>query len=221
MRSTRGGAISPRATTRSSRCERGTPARADTHEPGDCARGSRAAVGLATQSHAGRRATHVRGDACNTLSITTIGQGGTATYRLRSAIRPPPASRAGRLTWRWRAGTPLRGADLKRRAGDDSPIRVVIGFQDGRIIAYTWGNRENRGESFASSAGRNRMVVVLQRAEDADGSWHVERRDPFSDYRRLWNNAPKPIVSVGVSADTDALKVRTASEIGDLTWEGP
>lgn len=157
----------------------------------------------------------------HTLSITTIGQGGTATFRLRSAIRPPPASRAGRLTWRWRAGTPLRGADLKRRGGDDSPIRVVIAFQDGRVITYAWGNRENRGESFASSAGRNRMVVILQRAEDADGSWHVERRDPFSDYRRLWNNAPKPIVSIGVSADTDALKVRTASEIGDLTWEGP
>jgi hypothetical protein len=157
----------------------------------------------------------------HTLRITAIGQGGTATYRLRAPIRPPPSLRYGTITWRWRAGTPLRGADLKRRAGDDSPIRVVITFQDGRSIAYTWGNREGRGESFPSWAGRNRMVVVLQRAEDADGSWHEERRDPFSDYRRLWNNAPKPIVSVGVSTDSDALKVRAAAEIGDLTWQRP
>jgi hypothetical protein len=157
----------------------------------------------------------------HTLRITAIGQGGTATYRLRSHIRPSPALRQGTITWRWRAGTPLRSADLKRRAGDDSPIRVVITFQDGRSIAYTWGNRESRGESFASWAGRNRMVVVLQRAEDADGSWHEERRDPFSDYRRLWNNAPKAIVSVGVSTDSDALKVRAAAEIGDLTWHAP
>jgi len=98
---------------------------------------------------------------------------------------------------------------------------VLVTFQDGRVLAYSWGNREGRGESFASWAGRNRMVVVLQRAEDADGSWHVERRNPFADYRRLWNNAPKPIVSVGVSADTDGLKVRAAAEIGDITWEGP
>ena len=157
----------------------------------------------------------------HTLRIVASGQGGTATYRLRNPIRPPPASRAGALTWRWRAGTPLRGADLKRRSGDDSPIRVVITFQDGRAIVYSWGNRESRNESFASWMGRNRMVVVLQRAEDADGSWHVERRDPFSDYRRLWSNAPKPIVSVGVTTDTDALKVRAAAEIGDLTWEAP
>jgi hypothetical protein len=157
----------------------------------------------------------------HTLRITAIGQGGTGTYRLRPPIQPSPALRQGTITWRWRSGTPLRGADLKHRAGDDSPIRVVITFQDGRSIAYTWGNREGRGESFASWAGRNRMVVVLERAEDADGSWHEERRDPFSDYRRLWNNAPKAIVSVGVSTDSDALKVRAAAEIGDLTWQRP
>jgi PAS domain-containing protein len=156
------------------------------------------------------------------LRVTVTGQAGTATYRLRTPLRAPPSTnRSGALTWRWRAETPLRGADLKRKAGDDSPMRVLVTFQDGRIIAYSWGNREGRGESFASWAGRNRMVVVLQRAEDADGSWHVERRDPFADYRRLWNNAAKPIVSVGVSADTDGLKVRAAAEIGDLTWQGP
>ncbi len=133
----------------------------------------------------------------HTLRVTAVAQGGTATYRLRPAIRPAPTQRQGTITWRWRTGTPLRGADLKRRAG------------------------ESRGESFASWAGRNRMVVVLQRAEDADGSWHEERRDPFSDYRRLWNRAPKPLVSVGVSTDSDALKVRAAAEIGDLTWHAP
>src|SRR3989441_1852600 len=156
----------------------------------------------------------------HTLQVIAIGQGGTATYRLRPPI-PPPSLRPGTLTWRWRTGTPLRGADLKRRAGDDSPIRVVITFQDGRTITYAWGNRESRGESFASWAGRNRMVVVLQRAEDADGSWHVEGRDPFSDYRRLWNRAPKSIVAGGVSCGSDGTNGRAAAEIGDLTWEGP
>jgi hypothetical protein len=158
----------------------------------------------------------------HTLRIIAIGQSATATYRIRGGIQAPPSTlRPGHLTWRWRAGTPLRGADLKHRTGDDSPIRVVVTFADGRVLYYAWGNREGRGESFTSWTGRNQMVVVLERAEDADGSWHVERRDPFSDYRRLWNNAPKPIVSVGISADTDALKVRAAAEIGDITWEAP
>jgi len=157
------------------------------------------------------------------LRVVAVGQAATATFRLRQPLRPPPSTRSGggALNWRWRAETPLHGADLKRRAGDDSPIRVVITFQDGRVLVYCWGNREGRGESFASWAGRNRMVIVLERAEDADGSWHVEQRDPFSDYRRLWSNAAKPIISVGVSSDTDGLKVRAAAEIGDITWTGP
>ena len=157
----------------------------------------------------------------HSLRVVAVGQAATATFRLRQPLRPPASTRAGALNWRWRAETPLNGADLKRRAGDDSPIRVVITFQDGRVLTYCWGNREGRGESFVSWAGRNRMVIVLERAEDADGSWHVERRDPFSDYRRLWSNAPKPIVSVGIMADTDALKVRSAAEIGDITWTPP
>jgi hypothetical protein len=157
----------------------------------------------------------------HTLRVVAEGQAATAVFRLRQPLRPPASTHPGTLNWRWRAETPLRGADLKRRASDDSPIRVVVTFQDGRVLAYCWGNREGRGESFASWAGRNRMVIVLERAEDADGSWHVESRNPFSDYRRLWNNAPKAIVSVGVNADTDGLKVRAAAEIGDITWTGP
>ena len=177
----------------------------------------------------GWRLTHIEGveapafevTRTHTLRIVAIGQGGTATYRLRSPIPAPASLRQGILTWRWRAGTPLRGADLKRKTDDDSPIRVVVTFQDGRTIAYAWGNRESRGESFPSWAGRNRMIVVLQRAEDADGSWHEERRDPFSDYRRLWNHAPKPIVAVGFSSDSDGMKARAVAEVGDLTWLGP
>ena len=178
---------------------------------------------------AGWRLTTVQGVAAPTFRVTgshalrivAMGQAATATYRLRTPLRPPPSTRSGVLTWRWRAETPLPGADLKRRAADDSPMRVLITFQDGRVLVYAWGNREGRGESFVSWAGRHRMVIVLERAEDADGSWHVERRDPFSDYRRLWNNAPKPIVSIGVSTDTDGLRVRAAAELGDITWIGP
>ncbi len=112
----------------------------------------------------------------HTLRIIAVGQGGTATYRLHQPIPAPASSRQqGSLTWRWRAGTPLRAADLKRRDADDSPIRVVITFQDGRTIAYAWGNREGRGESFASWAGHNRMIVVLQRAEACRAARSVQR----------------------------------------------
>ena len=98
-------------------------------------------------------------------------------------------------------------------------MRIFVQFADGRMILYTWGNAEGRGEAFLSPTSQLRAVVVLERAEDADGSWHVERRDPFADYRRVFNRAPKAIVAVGVATDTDQIGGRAVAEVGDVEWQ--
>jgi hypothetical protein len=149
------------------------------------------------------------------LRVTTARGAGFAVYRLRTPL--PPA--VGALAWQWRTSTPLRAAGLRRRDRDDAPVRVLVVFQDGRMLFYTWGNREGRRERFLSWTGTDRGVIVLERAEDADGSWHIERRDPFRDYRLVFNRAPQAIVAVGVGADTDQLGARSAAEVGDVAWE--
>jgi len=149
------------------------------------------------------------------LRVEARRAAGGARFRLRAPLQPPTVH-AGTLTWRWRTDTPIRGATLRVRARDDAPVRVVVSFDDGRSLAYSWGNAEGRGESWVSGL---RAVVVLEHAGDADGSWHVEGRDPFADYRRLFNRAPRPMVTVGVSADTDQLGSRAVAEAGDFEWE--
>src|SRR2546425_11792848 len=91
------------------------------------------------------------------------------------------------------------------------------------LFPYTtlFRSRESRGEHFLSWTGANRGVLVLEGADDADGSWHMERRDPFADYRLVFNGAPKAIVAAGVSADTDQLRGRATAEVSELTWEAP
>jgi len=153
--------------------------------------------------------------AAHTLRIATERQSGFASYRVRP-LRPV----RGALTWQWRTGTPLRSAALRERARDGSPARVFVIFDDGRTIYYTWGNREPVGDTFLSWRGSSRGIVVCRRAEDADGSWQVERRDPFADYRRVFGHAPHPITAVGAGADSDRLGLATLAEVGDLTWEG-
>ncbi|OLB17896.1 MAG: hypothetical protein AUH12_03455 [Gemmatimonadetes bacterium 13_2_20CM_69_8] len=127
-----------------------------------------------------------------TLRIDVLAGAGFARYRLRAPLLP----RAGALTWRWRTGTPLRDAALRQRTRDDAPVRVYVVFDDGR-----------------------RAVIVLERAEDADGSWHMERRDPFADYRVAFNRASRALVAVGAGADTHRLKGRAVAEVSELTWE--
>src|SRR2546430_13232911 len=92
-------------------------------------------------------------------------------------------------------------------------------FRSGRMLFYSWGARESRGEHFLSWTGANRGVLVLEGADDADGSWHMERRDPFADYRLVFNGAPKAIVAAGVSADTDQLRGRATARSEEHTAE--
>ncbi len=151
------------------------------------------------------------------LHLEHVDGAGIARYRLRQPVRPPV--RKGTLTWGWQTSTPVHTATLRQRARDDSPVRVFVQFEDGRMILYSWGNTEGRGEIFLSPASGLRAVVVLERAEDADGSWHVERRDPFADYRRAFNRAAKTIVAVGVATDTDQVGGRAVAEVSDLEWQ--
>ncbi len=175
-------------------------------------------VGWRLQRTRGAEPPTFRVTAEHVLRVEARRAAGSANYRLRQPLRPSP--RGGTLSWRWRTATPLRGATLRLRSGDDSPVRVFVVFANGRMISYSWGNREGRGETFASWTGPTRAVIVLQRAEDADGSWHLEQRNPFADYRRVFNQAPEAIVTVGISADTDQLGGASVAEVGELTWEG-
>jgi hypothetical protein len=163
----------------------------------------------------GASAPGFRVTADHTLRIDAAAATGVASYRLRAALRPRPGS----VSWRWRTSTPLAAASLRRRGRDDAPVRVVLSYADGRMLLYSWGNRESRGEQFPSPAGGRRGVVVLERGEDADGSWHLERRDPFADYQLVFHRAPRALVAAGVGADTGHLRGHASAEVGDLTWE--
>ncbi len=151
----------------------------------------------------------------HTVRVEANAQAGFASHRLRVPLRPA----SGTLTWKWRTGTPLSDARLHSRERDDSPVRVFLLFDDGRMIYYTWGNAEPIGDTFHIWTGASRAVMVLRRAEDANGSWYMESRDPFEDYRRAFKHAAHPIVAVGIGADTDQLHDHTIAEVGEMVWE--
>lgn len=163
----------------------------------------------------GAHAPRFRVTAEHTLRIDAAGATGVASYRLRAALRPRPGS----VSSQWRTATPLADAALGRRGRDDAPVRVVLTYADGRQLLYSWGNQESRGARFPSPADARRGVLVLERAEDADGSWHLERRDPFADYQLLFHRAPLALVAAGVGADTGHLRGHTSAEVGDLAWQ--
>lgn len=164
-----------------------------------------------------------RGTAAVRFSVTEDGglraagerAAGFATFELGTRLAP----QEGALTWGWRTATPLPAADLRDRERDDSPARVYVVFADRRTLFYTWGNLEPRGAAFRSWTGRSRHVIVLRNAGAADGTWRIERRNPFTDYRRVFRRAPPEIAAVGVALDTDQLGGTAWAEITDIVWK--
>jgi hypothetical protein len=148
------------------------------------------------------------------LRMEGVGAAGFAVFELDHRIAPA----AGALTWRWRTATPLAQADLRSRSRDDSPARVMVVFEDRRMVFYSWGATDRVGEWFQSWTGSDRIVIVLRRAVDADGAWHTERRDPFADYRMAFERDPPAVAAVGVVQDTDQLEAEAWSEVADISW---
>ena len=150
-----------------------------------------------------------------TLKLEADAAVGFATYELSIPLQP---DRAGALVWRWRTPTAIDGASLREKNTDDSPVRVMVVFRDGRAIFYIWGNTESPGEAFLSWTSDSRLVVVLRGADAADGDWRHERRDPFTDYRGGFGRDPPEIIAAGASVDSDTLRWMTTAEVADIEW---
>ena len=146
---------------------------------------------------------------------------GQAWLELDDHLRPGE----GLLSWRWRVDRHLTGVVLREAELDDAPARFFVAFGGGglfgrpRLIFYTWGGREPKGDTFISHVSDRIAVVVLRNSEDGTGQWLTERRNPDEDFRRAFDRDPDEIRAVGLMADTDQLGARAEVWLRDVRWE--
>jgi hypothetical protein len=156
-------------------------------------------------------------------------------------VRVEPA--AGTLSWRWRVDQFPTDADLKRRAGDDTALKVCIFFDlsidkvpaDQRralefarkrkpeapaaTICYVWDERL-AADTVLPNAFTPRMRYIVLESGTADlRRWRDARRDIAADFLRLYGDETKevpPVLGVGIGGDSDNTKSRSLAYIADL-----
>jgi hypothetical protein len=131
---------------------------------------------------------------------------------------------AGRLAWHWRVDEAVPGAALRDAARDDAPARFFVVFgrrgllTPPRVIFYTWGNRETRGEGWPSRVSGRMHVLVLRNTTDGTGRWLREERDLAADFRAAFGGNPPPMTGIGYMIDTEDIGTRAVSLLGPVVW---
>lgn len=153
-----------------------------------------------------------------------IGQAGTVVLRAESRagasglLRPLAADprRTPALAWRWQATALPRGADLRRRAGDDCAARLFVLFEGKTALAYAWATGLPAGTELPNAYTRRVRTLVVDSGSAGLGRWRAHRRDLVRDYRRAFGADPPPIEAVALMTDADDTRSHAAALYGDI-----
>ena len=150
-----------------------------------------------------------------------------------------------RLRWRWRLDEPLRGADLRRREGDDSPLKVCALFDmpleklgliernllrlargvsgeklPSATLCYVWDAKLATGTLLPNAYTSRVRLIVVNSGEQRLGQWVSHVRDLAADFQRAFgaeSDTLPPLQAVLVGADADNTGGHSLGWVGDVT----
>jgi hypothetical protein len=135
------------------------------------------------------------------------------------------------LQWQWRLDKPLPQADLRRKEGDDAPLKVCAMFDlpleripflersllriarsvsgealPGATLCYVWDHQLSAGTVLANAYTARVRFIVLDSGTAALGQWVSHQRDLQADFLASFGQESAtvpPLLAIVVGADTD------------------
>lgn len=160
-------------------------------------------------------------------------------------LTPAPLADGTRLRWRWRLDQPLLEADLRRRKGDDGPLKVCamfdlpldqLGFIDrnklramraasddplpSATLCYVWDHALPVGTVLRNAFSGTVRLVVTNSGEQQLGQWISHERDLGADFLRAFNpnvTAVPPLIGISVVADADNTEGHSLGYLADIS----
>lgn len=153
------------------------------------------------------------------------------------------------LRWRWRLDQPLRDADLRRKTGDDTPLKVCalfdlelskLGFVERNLLlamrrisreyiaaetlCYVWDHRLTVGTELPNAFTRRVRYVVLNTGDGQLKQWITHERNLTTDFLRAFGDETDrvpPLVGLLIGADADNTEGNSLAYVGDLELKAP
>lgn len=169
-------------------------------------------------------------------------QADSATSGLRCDVDVDPRATPW-LEWEWRVDRFPEQATVSDDDLDDSPTRVVVGFDGdfsklplrelmfreqvelftGQVLpfatlAYAWDGRVPVDRVVDYPRSKFIRNLIVESGQGGLGEWRRYRRNVLDDYRRVFGTEPGRVRSVGILTDSDDLKTRIEAWFGDLAF---
>jgi hypothetical protein len=184
-------------------------------------------------------------DGAQVLRLETDKSYGNAVHDLDSLA----VISGSKLRWRWRLEQALAAADLKRKDGDDTALKVCLMFDmsldklgllernllrlaratsaeklPAATLCYVWDHLASAGSEFPNAYTERLRFMVLDSGEAPLGRWRNHERDIVADFRRAFGHEADtipPLIAVAVGADADNTGGASLAYVGDLTLTAP
>lgn len=180
-------------------------------------------------------------DGHKTLRVEAIKSYGNLVHSVPQVV--PDAGL--KLRWRWRLEQPLSGADLRRREGDDSPLKVCALFDmpleklgliernllrlaraasaedlPSATLCYVWDASLAPGTLIRNAYTSRVRMIVMDSGENRLGQWQMHSRDLVADFRLAFggeSDTTPPLQALLVGADADNTGGHSLAYVGDIT----
>jgi DUF3047 family protein len=172
------------------------------------------------------------------LHAKAEGAASALSYGVKFDIRATPM-----IEWRWKVAGLIEGADNSIGSKEDSPARVVLGFDGDRSkftvlerasaavsknangrdlpvsqLIYIWSNKAAVGTIIPNPHTRRVQMVVASSGAAGVGKWHTLSRNVLEDFRRAFGEDPGTLTDVGVLTDTDNTQGSAEAWYGDIKF---
>lgn len=145
------------------------------------------------------------------------------------------------LNWQWKITHLLTAADNTRRTTEDSPVRIVLGFDGDKAslpfvdqmlfetakvvtghdfpyatLMYIWENRLPVGTVIRSAHSSRIKMMVAATGPEGVGEWREFTRNIVEDFEKAYGEKPGRLLGVGVLTDTDNTGETVEAWYGDI-----
>ncbi len=196
-------------------------------------------VGLPGQTKPFTQFTVVNLDGQRVLRIEAQASYGNLVHPVQE-----PAQGNHRLSWRWRLDEANPASDLRKKEGDDSPVKVcalfdlattAVPFVERQVlrlarmgsgetlpaasVCYVWDSHLAPGTALDNVFSRRIRMIVLRGPETPLHTWVTEQRDVWVDFKRLFSDeadTPPPLVGIAIAGDADNTQRHSVAHVGSI-----